>query len=136
MPTYDYTCDACGHAFEQFQSITAPVLKKCPQCGKLKLRRLIGTGAAILFKGSGFWQTDYRSESYKQGEKADKPASDAAPAKAESSPSKPEAKAPATTKPEAPKPDQAKPNAAKPEATPKNPSAPKPSEKSPKKTKE
>ncbi len=70
MPTYDYVCDACGHSFELFQSIKADPEKKCPECGKLKLRRLIGPGAAIVFKGSGFYQTDYRSESYKKGAKA------------------------------------------------------------------
>jgi len=67
MPTYDYVCDACEHEFELFQSITAGVKRKCPECGKLKLRRLIGPGAAIVFKGSGFYKTDYRSESYKSG---------------------------------------------------------------------
>jgi putative FmdB family regulatory protein len=66
MPTYDYVCDACDHEFEEFQSITAPVKRKCPVCGRHKLRRLIGPGAAIVFKGSGFYQTDYRSESYKK----------------------------------------------------------------------
>lgn len=60
MPTYDYECDACGHTFEAFQSITAPALKKCPKCKKMKLRRLIGTGAGIIFKGSGFYETDYK----------------------------------------------------------------------------
>ena len=72
MPTYDYLCDACGHAFEEFQSITAKPLKKCPACGKSKLHRLIGVGAGVIFKGSGFYETDYRSESYKQAAKADK----------------------------------------------------------------
>ena len=72
MPTYDYECDACGHEFELFQSITEAVKKKCPDCGKLKLRRLFGTGAAIVFKGSGFYQTDYRSDSYKEAAKKDK----------------------------------------------------------------
>ena len=76
MPTYDYECDACGHEFELFQSIMEPVQKKCPKCGKLKLRRLFGTGAAVVFKGSGFYQTDYRSESYKKGAEKDKPASE------------------------------------------------------------
>lgn len=71
MPTYDYVCDACEHAFEEFQSITAKPLKKCPACGKNKLRRLIGTGAGILFKGSGFYETDYRSDSYNKAKKAD-----------------------------------------------------------------
>ena len=73
MPTYDYECDACDHTFELFQQISEPVKKKCPECGKMKLRRLFGTGAAIVFKGSGFYETDYRSESYKKGaEKAQK----------------------------------------------------------------
>jgi putative FmdB family regulatory protein len=69
MPTYEYLCSNCEHAFEKFQSITSNPLKKCPECGKMKLQRLIGSGAGIIFKGSGFYQTDYRSESYKQGQK-------------------------------------------------------------------
>ena len=76
MPTYDYECDACEHSFELFQSISEPVKKKCPECGKPKLRRLIGTGAAVVFKGSGFYQTDYRSESYKKAAEKEKPATD------------------------------------------------------------
>jgi putative FmdB family regulatory protein len=72
MPTYDYVCDACDHRFELFQSISAPPEKECPECGRRKLRRLIGPGAAIVFKGSGFYKTDYRSESYKKGEAAEK----------------------------------------------------------------
>ena len=75
MPTYDYQCEACDHAFELFQSMSAPVKRKCPECGKLSLKRLIGTGAGVLFKGSGFYETDYRSESYKKAKEADKPAS-------------------------------------------------------------
>lgn len=71
MPTYEYRCDACGHAWELFQSMKDSPVKKCPSCGKAKAQRLIGTGAAILFKGSGFYQTDYRSESYKNAAKAD-----------------------------------------------------------------
>ena len=71
MPTYDYQCDACGHEMELFQGINDPVLKKCPECGKSKLKRLFGTGAAIVFKGSGFYQTDYRSEGYKKAAAAD-----------------------------------------------------------------
>ncbi len=81
MPTYDYECDACQHKFEEFQSMLDKPLKKCPQCGKSKLRRLLGTGAAIIFKGSGFYQTDYRSESYKSGAKADENAAPKADAK-------------------------------------------------------
>ncbi len=76
MPTYDYQCDACGHAFELYQSILAEPEKKCPSCKKLKLRRLIGTGAAVVFKGSGFYQTDYRSDSYKKSAAADSKSSD------------------------------------------------------------
>ena len=74
MPTYEYHCDACEHEFEEFQPITADALKKCPQCRKLKLRRVIGAGAAVIFKGSGFYQTDYRSSEYKKAAKADKEA--------------------------------------------------------------
>ena len=71
MPTYDYLCEACGASLEIFQSMTESPKRKCPECGKSKLKRLIGTGAAILFKGSGFYETDYRSDSYKQGAKAE-----------------------------------------------------------------
>lgn len=72
MPTYEYKCENCGHQFEQFQTITAKPLRVCPECGKKKLNRLIGTGSGIIFKGSGFYQTDYRSESYRQAAKSDK----------------------------------------------------------------
>ncbi|MBK96643.1 MAG: FmdB family transcriptional regulator [Planctomycetaceae bacterium] len=65
MPTYDYECDHCGNTFELFQGINEAHKKKCPECKKMKLRRLFGTGAALLFKGSGFYETDYRSDSYK-----------------------------------------------------------------------
>jgi putative FmdB family regulatory protein len=81
MPTYDYKCDACDHAFELFQSITAAAKRKCPECGKPKLRRLFGTGAAVVFKGSGFYQTDYRSDSYKKAAEADKPKADSTSSK-------------------------------------------------------
>ncbi len=76
MPTYEYVCDACDHKFDEFQAMSDKPLKKCPQCKKSKLRRLFGTGAALIFKGSGFYQTDYRSESYQKGAKADQPAVD------------------------------------------------------------
>ena len=91
MPTYDYVCDACGHAYELFQSMTDNVKKTCPKCGKKKLRRLIGAGSAIMFKGSGFYKTDYRSESYKKGAAADSAASGSAKtegSKSEGSPKK------------------------------------------------
>jgi putative FmdB family regulatory protein len=71
MPTYDYQCDSCGHKFELFQSMKDDPVRKCPACKKLKLRRLFGTGAALVFKGSGFYQTDYRSDSYKKAAQAD-----------------------------------------------------------------
>jgi putative FmdB family regulatory protein len=78
MPTYEYLCDACGHELELFQSITESPKKKCPACKKSKLRRKIGGGAGFLFKGSGFYLTDYRSDSYKKAAEAEsKPASDA-----------------------------------------------------------
>lgn len=72
MPNYDYECDACGHEWEMFQRMVEDAIKKCPECKKKKARRLFGTGAAIMFKGSGFYETDYRSDSYKKAAKADK----------------------------------------------------------------
>lgn len=72
MPTYEYHCDACGNHFDEFQGINEPTLKKCPKCKKQKLRRIFGAGAAIIFKGSGFYETDYRSDAYKSAAKADK----------------------------------------------------------------
>lgn len=75
MPTYDYRCNACNHTFELFQSISARHIKKCPECGKRKVERLIGAGSTIIFKGSGFYQTDYRSEEYKSRLKEEKSSS-------------------------------------------------------------
>lgn len=72
MPTYEYRCDACSHEMEEFQSMSAKPLKKCPQCGKSKLKRLIGIGAGVIFKGSGFYETDYRSKGYSDAAKAEK----------------------------------------------------------------
>ena len=72
MPTYDYQCKSCGHLFELFQQMSDPVKKKCPECKQLQLKRLIGAGAGVVFKGSGFYETDYRSDSYKKSEKAEK----------------------------------------------------------------
>ena len=76
MPTYDYRCEACEHEFEEFQSISAGALRKCPECKRLKLKRLIGGGAGFLFKGSGFYETDYRSDAYKKAEAGEKGSSD------------------------------------------------------------
>src|SRR5436305_9930432 len=74
MPTYDYRCESCGHEFEEMQSFKEDPLTVCPKCHEAALRRLFGTGAAILFKGSGFYETDYRSESYKKAAKAEQEA--------------------------------------------------------------
>jgi putative FmdB family regulatory protein len=71
MPTYEYRCEKCHHEFEELQSFRDEPLKVCPKCHEEALRRLFGTGAAILFKGSGFYETDYRSESYKKAAKAE-----------------------------------------------------------------
>ena len=84
MPTYDYECQSCHHHWDVFQSIKADALKDCPQCHAATAKRLIGTGAAVIFKGSGFYQTDYRSDSYKKAAKADeKSSAPPAPAKTE-----------------------------------------------------
>ena len=74
MPTYDYLCEACGHEFELFQQMSAAHETTCPECGKESLKRLVGTGAGILFKGSGFYETDYRSASYKAAAESDRKA--------------------------------------------------------------
>src|SRR4051794_17059310 len=115
MPTYEYKCDACGNAFERFQPITSEPIKRCPKCGKNKVRRLIGTGAGLIFKGSGFYITDYRDKSYTDKAKAEsgggekkesssepktdgtkktkaEPKSEAAPAKTKNKPAKSEPK--------------------------------------------
>lgn len=78
MPTYEYRCKTCEHAWEEFQSIKSEPSRKCPECGKLKAERIISAGGGILFKGSGFYETDYRSESYKKGAKAEKKAQEGA----------------------------------------------------------
>lgn len=72
MPTYEYICGNCGCEFEQLQSITAKPLRKCPKCSKNKLKRLIGAGAGVIFKGTGFYETDYRSEGYKKAKESEK----------------------------------------------------------------
>ena len=96
MPTYDYRCDACGHEFDAFQSITDGALRKCPKCGKQKLRRLIGAGAGIIFKGSGFYETDYKRSRGGAGDGAgsssEKPAEKSGESKPESKPEKGDSK--------------------------------------------
>ncbi len=92
MPTYDYVCDACGHEFELFQSMTDRVKRKCPKCGKPRLKRLIGAGAGVIFKGSGFHETDYRSDSYKKAAEAEKKAAQGKTTKKDDKAAKSEAK--------------------------------------------
>jgi putative FmdB family regulatory protein len=108
MPTYEYACDACGHKFEEFQSIKAAPIAVCPKCGKKKVKRLISAGAGFIFKGSGFYITDYRSDSYKAAAKSEAGGSDATKA------SKPE-----TAKTETAKTETAKTEAQSPKITPK-----------------
>ena len=115
MPTYDYFCNKCQQSFEAVQSMKDPHFKTCPEAlcrmetwGQGEVKRQMGTGAGLIFKGSGFYITDYRSENYKEGAKKDTPGA-AAPAASEggskaAEPAKPKADAPAAT-PSAPKPD-------------------------------
>jgi putative FmdB family regulatory protein len=100
MPTYDYRCDACEHEWELFHSINAEPVKKCPECGKPKAKRVIGPGAGIIFRGSGFYQTDYRSDSYKKAAKAEKESHGSS--KSEKSAAKSESKTESESKPAAP----------------------------------
>lgn len=95
MPTYEYACTACGHQFEEFQSITAKPLTSCPKCKKKKVKRLVSGGAGFIFKGSGFYITDYRSESYKSAAKSDSSASSGTSKSETKSESKPAASTPA-----------------------------------------
>ena len=78
MPTYEYVCRACRHEFERFQPITSSPVRTCPKCGRKRVERKIGIGAAVLFKGGGFYETDYRSESYRKTEEAEKKESEKA----------------------------------------------------------
>jgi putative FmdB family regulatory protein len=124
MPTYEYKCDACGNEFEKFQSMSSEPIKKCPKCGKNKVRRLISAGAGLIFKGSGFYITDYRDQGYTDKAKADsaageksaeskpadakpgdasKPADTAKPAATESKPAETKAEKPAAAEKPAPK---------------------------------
>lgn len=87
MPTYEYECKGCGHTFEVFQKITANPLRSCPKCKRRKIKRLIGAGAGFIFKGSGFYQTDYRSENYRKQMKEERSAQESKQPKKESTPS-------------------------------------------------
>ncbi len=93
MPTYEYECRECGHALEAFHAMSAPALTDCPACGKPALKKRISAGAGLLFKGSGFYTTDYRSDSYQKAAKAE--GGSPAPAKTESAPASAPAAAPA-----------------------------------------
>ena len=127
MPTYEYKCDACGYAFERFHSMTAEPVKRCPECGKAKVKRLIGTGAGLIFKGSGFYITDYRDKSYTDKAKAESGSTTATETKSDAKPAEGAGAAAAATastdaKPAAksepapppPKPETASKSAAKP----------------------
>jgi len=103
MPTYEYICAACGHELELFQNISEAPKKKCPACKKPKLKRKIGGGAGFVFKASGFYLTDYRSDSYKKAAEADSKPSDAGPSDSKDG-AKADGKAPAP----APKPAASK----------------------------
>ena len=84
MPTYDYICRDCDHKWELFQPIKANPIRKCPECGKLTAKRIIGPGAGIIFRGSGFYQTDYRSEAYRKSAEADTKAREKSEGKSDS----------------------------------------------------
>ncbi|HUR58677.1 MAG TPA: FmdB family zinc ribbon protein [Opitutaceae bacterium] len=100
MPTYEYVCQKCGHEFEQFQSMRDEALKKCPKCGKAALKRLVGGGAGLIFKGSGFYITDYKNKGSAPKEGGEAKASESKPAETKpSAEAKPTAAKPAETKP-------------------------------------
>jgi putative FmdB family regulatory protein len=93
MPTYDYECSGCGHTFDELQSFSDPPLTKCPKCKKKKLARLFGGGGAILFKGSGFYETDYRRAGQTNGDGKAEKAEGEAPKSETKTETKTEAKA-------------------------------------------
>jgi putative FmdB family regulatory protein len=104
MPTYEYECAACGNRIDAFHSMSDPPLKKCPKCGKRRLKRLIGAGAGVIFKGTGFYTTDYRSSSYESSKKSDSES----PAKSETkTDTKSETKSETSPKPDIPSPTPA-----------------------------
>ncbi len=116
MPTYEYVCRGCKYEFEKFQPITAAAVKTCPKCKRKRVERKIGIGAGVLFKGGGFYETDYRSEGYRKAEAADKKpdatvketkgaetkSAETKPAETKSTETKPQPTPPPTAKPESP----------------------------------
>ena len=98
MPTYEYECDACGHQFEEFQKMGSKPIQTCPECKKRKVRRLIGSGAGIIFKGSGFYETDYRSADYQKRAKEDSSTSSSSSSDSKKSDSKKDSSKPAAKK--------------------------------------
>jgi putative FmdB family regulatory protein len=119
MPTYEYICRACEHEFEEFQSIKADPIKVCPKCRRKKVERKISTGGAVIFKGGGFYETDYRSEGYRSAADADKKAAEGKPeSKSEAKPdSKSDSKSEAKSEPKPEAKSESKPEA-KPEPKP------------------
>jgi putative FmdB family regulatory protein len=129
VPTYEYKCDACGQAFEKFQSIKADPIKVCPHCGQESVRRLISMGGGLIFKGSGFYITDYRDKGYSDSAKADSAAGGEAKGDAKSD-AKTDAKADKSTAAgDAAKAAESKPAAATPTPTPSPTSTPAPAAK-------
>src|SRR5271168_261196 len=108
MPTYEYKCDACGNEFEKFQTMSSEPIRKCPKCGKNKVRRLISAGAGLIFKGSGFYITDYREKGYSEKAKADSAAGNEKPAESKSSEGSSDTSKPAESKPTENKPVETK----------------------------
>lgn len=108
MPTYEYICSACGHEFEKFQSITAAPIKACPVCHKKKVERKISVGGGFIFKGAGFYETDYRGDAYKKAAEADKAPSSTdgvkADAKSDAKPAETKTESKNEAKAETPKP--------------------------------
>jgi len=99
MPTYEYACPKCGHQFEQFQSMNDEPLKKCPKCKKAGVKRLVGSGAGLIFKGSGFYITDYKNKRGKPDGGSDAKPSESKPSESKASESKPSESKPAESKP-------------------------------------